>query len=139
MGFKLKTRSSCARKPGSSRIAYSIHTFVESVLCLWSCFSRAVLDLYLVFDLKRGRLERLHCVNGIRCNSRVHEGLLDGFFGGVTSLAGARESALPPPAPFTICVWEGQKFRKNKKFLPCDHYTYDAKTEGVILLSKTVI
>ncbi len=67
---------------------------------------------------KRGRLERLHCVNGIGCNSRVHAGLLDGFFGGVTSLAGVREAALPPRAPFTICVWEGQKIRKNKKFLP---------------------
>ncbi len=109
MGFRLKTRSSCAGKPGSNTIAYSIHTFVESVLYLWSCFRRAVLDLYLVFDRKRGRLERLHCVSGKRCNSRVYKGLLDGVFGGITSLAGARESALPPLALSTVCVFEGQE------------------------------
>jgi hypothetical protein len=48
-----------------------------------------------------------------------HEGLFDGFFGGVTSLAGAfpSESILPPPAPRAICVREGQKLLQKKKLL----------------------
>jgi hypothetical protein len=46
-----------------------------------------------------------------------HEGLVDGFFGGVTRLAGAfpREYILPPPAPRAICVREGQKLLQKTK------------------------